>query len=358
MSLSTVEVKASAGKQLVKAKASSRAEMVFNPANSPRRWLPSKMPTQMASKVASLFPGGLPKGANSTEDKGSPPAAAAQESTKLKKVRDRLPRLARTQPSRSTFEKRSAQVPDLDTVVYPARNDTSTGFNDKSPSGQILVRELKVHDGPGGLEAALDDISITKPLTDVNSAVDDTSHTVTDSNRTLCKLEVPETIHIVGYRRKSFRNQIPSTLKSDIRRSNVLGERKFISSSNLPLSKFDLSGLPQTCVRVSRPPALTKLAALSTMVMAPPATSLGGDPGIGDPIFKDCKVLRGFNPKYPSDVTQRMEFEDRVGGLENWYTFPMVQVAREYLPEGMKDTDWSWTDNDVSGEFIPGGIAW
>lgn len=283
-----------------------------------------------------------------------------EESSKFKKVYERLPRLSRTNPARITSEKRStlAQADGLSPEVALDRtgNDTTAGFRAKKMDGQGLMREAGRHNGQERTKSdkVMDNMHIPKLITDGKSTTYNTIYSVADSKRIHAvdsKLEVSEAVHVVGDRRIPLITLEPSTPEPDLRGSTVtcVLTEKTLVSSDFYASKFDLCGLPHTCVRISDP-AFTKPETTSINHLDTTADE--------DPIFKNCKVQRGFDPIYPNGVTPKMEFEGRVGGLENWYAFPMVQVAREYLPEGMKDTDWSWTDNGVSGEFIPGGIAW
>lgn len=370
------------GKQLVRTQVSGQAELVFHPTNPPHRtltWLPSKIQTQMASKVASFFPGGPPKSTKYMGDKDPSLAPMAptgtairsittslgkthhiEESSKFKKVYERLPRLSRANPARITSEKRStlAQTdgPNPEAVLDRTGNDAIAGFRAKKIDGQALMRETGRYDGQERTKSdkIVDNMHIPKLITDGKSTTYNAIYSVADGKRIHAvdsKLGVSEATHVVGDHKIPLITLEPSTPESSLRGSAVtcvLTEKNLVSS-DFYTSKFDLRGLPHTCVRISDPaftkPETTPIAHLDTIADE-------------DPIFKNCKVQRGFDPIYPNGVTPKMEFERRVGGLENWYAFPMVQVAREYLPEGMKDTDWSWTDNGVSGEFIPGGIAW
>lgn len=372
------------GKQLVRTQASGQAEIVFHSTTPPHRsltWLPSKIQTQMANKVASFFPGGAPKSTKYVGDKDSPlaPVAPAEtpmesintaslgeayirESNKFKKAYERFPRLSRANPARTPSEKRStlAQIDGLnpEAAVYYTRNDI-TGFCAKRMDGQALMMEARRHEGQGQkkYDKIMDNMHIPKLITDGKSTTYNTVHSVADGKRTHAansNLGVSKAVHVVGDRKIPLITLEPSTPESGLRDSIVtfvLTEKKLVPP-DFHTSGFGLRELAHTCVRIIDP-AFTKSAVLQMAPIAHPDT-LADD----DPVFKNCKVQCGFDPIYPNGVTPKMEFERRVGGLENWYAFPMVQVAREYLPEGMKDTDWSWTDNGVSGEFIPGGIAW
>lgn len=353
----STQSKTTAEKQLIRTQASSQAEIVFHSTNPPHRtltWLPSKIPTQMANKVASFFPGGPPKGTKYMGDKDSPLAPVPppgkphiEESNKFKKVYERFPRLSRAHPGRVTSEKRSNPAlihsPGPEIIMDYTTNNSPVGFHAKKMCGQTRgYDEQEQEQEQKEFDKVLNNIHIQKLITDGRSTIYDTH--VADS-----KLEVSEA---VGNRNIPLIILEPATPKFDLCGPNITsvltGEK--LVSSDLHVSKFDLRGLPHTCVRMNEP--------ISTKPTTPPKAPVAHDNADEDPIFKNCEVQRGFYPIYPSDVTPKMEFENRVGGLENWYAFPMIQVAREYLPEGMKDTDWSWTDNGVSGEFIPGGIAW
>lgn len=371
------------GKQLVRTQASGQAEIVFHSTNPPHRtltWLPSKIQTQMANKVASFFPGGPPKSTRYMEDKNSPlvpvdpvgtpmkpittslEKAYIEESNKFKKAYERFPRLSRANPARITAEKRSTLAPidglNPEAAVYRTGNDI-TGFCAERMDGQTLMKETRRHEGQEQkiYDKAMDNMHIPKLITDGRSTTYSTVHSVVDGKRTHTAnsgLGFSEAVHVVGDRKIPLITLEPSTPESGLRDSVVtcvLTERKLVPP-DFHSSRFDLRGLPHTCVRIADP-TFTKPTVPETAPIAHPDTITDEDP-----IFKDCKVQYGFDPIYPDSITPKTEFERRVGGLENWYAFPMVQVAREYLPEGMKDTDWSWTDNGVSGEFIPGGIAW
>lgn len=281
-----------------------------------------------------------------------------EESNKFKKVYERFPRLSRAHPGRITSEKRSNPAlihsPNSEIIMDCTGNNNPVGSRAEKTGGQT-----KGHDEQEGeqeqkeFDKVLKNIHIQKLITDGKPTIYDTVYDVAGGRRTHVadsKLEVSE---VAGDRNIPLIILEPATPKSDLRGPNVTSvlTGKKLVSSDLHVPKFDLRGLPHTCVRMDEPTS-TKPTAL------PKAPITLDNPVDEDPIFKNCEVQRGFYPIYPSDVTPKMEFENRVGGLENWYAFPMIQVAREYLPEGMKDTDWSWTDNGVSGEFIPGGIAW
>lgn len=281
-----------------------------------------------------------------------------EDSNKFKKVCERFPRLSRAHPSRVTSEKRSNPAlihsPNPETIMDYTRGNNIVGSRAKNVSGQTRGHdEQEQEQGQKEFDKVLNNIHIQKLITDGKSTIYDAVYDVAGGRRAHVadsKLEVSEA---VGNHNIPLIILEPATPKPDICGPNVTsvwtGEK--LVSSDLHVPKFDLRGLPHTCVRMDGP--------TSTKPTAPPKAPVALDNSVDeDPIFKNCEVQRGFYPIYPSDVTPKMEFENRVGGLENWYAFPMIQVAREYLPEGMKDTDWSWTDNGVSGEFIPGGIAW
>lgn len=295
----------------------------------------------------------------------SPGRLHAEESNKFKKVYERLPRLSRAHPARIISEKRSTPTiihsPNSEAMVGRTWNETPAGFRAKRTGGQALMRETEGYDGQEqeqrGFDKVMDNVRVQKLITDGKPTIYDAVYGVDGGRRTHAvdsRLEVSEAVHVVGGHKIPLIILEPATPKPDLCGPNVacvLTEGRLVSS-DFHVPKFDLRGLPHTCIRIGDPTS-TKLAAPKS-----PITFLDTPPIDEDPIFKNCKVQRGFDPIYSNDVTPKMEFENRVGGLENWYAFPMVQVAREYLPEGMKDTDWSWTDNGVSGEFIPGGIAW
>lgn len=338
----------------------------------------------MANKVASFFPGTLSKGAKEMEVKDSPLVVTSarvpfkaittsvgkphiDEPNKFKKVRERLPRLSRVHPTHTIPEKRSTRTRigfgDPETVVSRAGNDISERFYNKKMDGRVLIGETKDHEKLKGFEKMRGNVCIPKLIADGRPSACDTIYNISDYKTLVSsdKLEAPKTIQVAGHHKNSLLGVEPCASKFGLLGSGstyILGEKKHVSPSDIHSSKFDLSGLPRTCVRTSDLSTCTRSAIISAIPMTPPDTPVDDYPIAEDPVFGGCKVQRGFSPIYPTGITPKTDFENRVGGLDNWYQYPMVQVAREYLPEGMKDTDWSWTDNDVSGEFIPGGIAW
>lgn len=375
---SSIGSKTTAGKQLVRTQASGQAEIVVHSTNPPHRtltWLPSKIPTQMASKVASFFPGGPSKGTKYMVDRVLPLAPMApvgapittittslkkshiEESNKSKKVYERLSRLSRAHPSSEKRNTSTLTDTNPEVIMDRTGNGSPVEFRAKKFGGQTLIGESG-EQGRRGFGELVDSMSTPKLITYGKPATCDTIYNVGNKRAHVVnsKLGVSEATHVMGDRKNPPITLEPSASGFGLHGPNityVLGEGK----RDFRASKFDLRGLPHTCVRISNPIS-TKPAVPPIVPITPPDSPVGEYPDSEDPIFRNCKIQRGFDPIYPSGVTPKMEFENRVGRLENWFAFPMVQVAREYLPEGMKDTDWSWTDNGVSGEFIPGGFAW
>jgi hypothetical protein len=126
----------------------------------------------------------------------------------------------------------------------------------------------------------------------------------------------------------------------------ISGNKKTIISPHP--SQFDLSGLSRTCEQPAPPQDDVQPDNIQ------PYEICRSD----DPVFDGSIIQRGFFPKYPNKEAPAVEYRKRIGGVGNWYQWPPIQVSREYLPEGLKEFDWSSTDSGKHGEFVPGGISW
>lgn len=293
-----------------------------------------------------------------------------EECKKSKQACERLPGLSRTHSTYTTvqedYNQTRAATSDPE-IMNITGNDIPVNSHNKYCNGQKLIKEqgeLKEHEELDILDEIIGKMHTQRQVTNGRLATSGSMPVMGDgreklpTNRKFTAAAAAENMQLADYRKKHFFSSELRGLKCGPGIIRVLGGKALAFPSESRSSKLDRRGLPSTCIRTNNPPASAKQSFPPTTPLTPPATPVCESPDTEDPVFKGCLIQRGFDPIYPSDETPKKVFQDRVGGLENWYAFPMIQVAREFLPEGMKDTDWSWTDNDVSGEFIPGGVAW
>ncbi|KAI5842448.1 hypothetical protein DFP73DRAFT_595811 [Morchella snyderi] len=121
----------------------------------------------------------------------------------------------------------------------------------------------------------------------------------------------------------------------------ISGNKKTIISPHP--SQFDLNGLPRT----------RKQSALPQDDVQPDNIQPYEICRSDDPVFDGSVIQRGFSPQYPNKEAPTVEYRKRIGGVGNWYQWPPVQVSKEYLPEGLKEFDWSSTGSGKRGEKPP-----